>query len=54
MTGPTDDEFRSMLAKRGLRLDDKAFVAALTGARHLKAEVERLRAYLGSRPDPSA
>ena len=42
----TESEFRARLAALGLVLDEKAFAAAWAGARHLRAEVARIRAYL--------
>lgn len=45
----TEAEFRLLLAERGLALDDKAFQAALKGARHLKAEAARLAQWLKDR-----
>lgn len=46
MTDLTEAAFRQMLQDRGLTLDDKAFAAALAGARHLRAEVARIDRYL--------
>jgi hypothetical protein len=47
----TEAEFRRRLAAQGLDLDKKAFAAALAGARHLRAEVEELRALMGRQDD---
>lgn len=42
----TPDDLRARLATLGLTLDDRAFAAALAGARHLKAELTRLAEWL--------
>lgn len=51
MSELTEKVFRLMLEEKGLKLDEKAFSEALHGARHLKAEVARLTAYLQENPD---
>ena len=53
MNEPTEQDYRLLLEKKGLKLDDKALSAALEGARHLKAEVARLTKYLQENPDKS-
>lgn len=42
----TETEFRARLAALGLTLDPAAFAAAWAGARHLRAEIARIRTYL--------
>lgn len=42
----TEAELRAAIAARGLRLSEKAMAAALADARHLRAEVEKIRAFL--------
>lgn len=42
MTELDEAEFRKLLEQKGIHLDGKAFLAALKGARHIKAEVARL------------
>jgi hypothetical protein len=42
----TEAQFRARLAALGLVLDDRAFAAALAGARHLQGEAGKVRAYL--------
>lgn len=44
-------EFRRLLQDKGLKLEGKAFAAALRGAQHLRAEVARLAQYLERQPD---
>lgn len=47
----TEEEFRKRLAEHGIRLDARAFAAALAGAQHLRAEVESLRALMAKADD---
>lgn len=42
----TEADFRARLAALGMTLDDKAFAAAWAGAQHLRAELDRIDAYL--------
>ncbi|MBC7477359.1 MAG: hypothetical protein H7317_04600 [Pseudorhodobacter sp.] len=49
-TAMTEAEFRTLLAAQGLHLDPKAFQAALQGARHLRAQIAQLDAYLADLP----
>lgn len=42
----TDAALKAAIGSHGLRLSPKAMEAALQGARHLRAEVEKIRAYL--------
>ncbi|MES2914330.1 MAG: hypothetical protein V4753_04330 [Pseudomonadota bacterium] len=44
----TEAEFRARLAALGLTLDARAFAIAWAGARHLRAEVAKVDAYLAS------
>lgn len=48
MTSPemTEAMFRARLAEKALLLDERAIVEALAGARHLRADVARLRALM--------
>ena len=46
--------FRDLLDRQGLRLEGRAFAAALDGARHLRREVERLRLIVGTGRDEEA
>ena len=46
MTELTPDAFRKLLAEKGIVLDDRAFAAALQGARHMKSEVARVARYM--------
>ena len=46
MTELTPEAFRILLAENGIVLDDRAFAAALQGARHLKSEVARVARYM--------
>lgn len=49
----TDEDLKAAIAAQGLRLTGKALEAALAGARHLRGEVEKLRAYLDKDDRPS-
>lgn len=42
----TEEAFRALLTENGLKLEGKAFEAALQGARHLRAEIARIEEYL--------
>jgi len=42
----TDTELQAAIEAKGLRLSPKAMAAALAGARHLRAEVEKVKAWL--------
>lgn len=42
----TEEAFRVLLTENGLKLEGKAFDAALQGARHLRAEIARIDAFL--------
>ena len=46
----TETEFRTLLTAQCLHLDPKAFQAALQGARHLRAQIALLDAYLSAQP----
>ena len=46
MTDLSPETFRKLLAEKGIVLDDRAFAAALQGARHMKSEVARVAAYM--------
>ncbi len=46
MTELTAETFRELLAEKGITLDERAFAAALQGARHMKSEVARVARYM--------
>jgi hypothetical protein len=54
LTDLSEENFRRLLEAKGLKLDDKAFAAALQGARRLRAEVLCLTNYLDQEPDKQA
>lgn len=46
MTEPSEETYRRMLKEKGLKLNEKAFAAALKGARQMRASVARVAEYL--------
>ena len=46
MSELSEKAFRALLKKKGFKLDEKAFAAALDGARHMRASVAQVGAYL--------
>lgn len=52
--GLSEAEFQRLLQAKGLKLEGKAFEAALQGARHLRSEVARVARYLEGKPDKNA
>ena len=47
----SEGTYRRLLEEKGLKLDEKAFVAALKGARQMRAAVARVAQYLDETPD---
>ena len=45
MTELAPESFRKLLAEKGIVPDDRAFAAALQGARQMKSEVARVARY---------